>query len=255
MRKSTLILAGLLVAVLLAGAAFAPGWIARAQTQTPQPSGQGAVQASPRTLSVTGSGKAYLDPDIAYIHIGVHTENEDAKEAVEANNAGSQDVVDALRAAGIDAKDIQTTNFSIYPQQNFDPQGKPLSTRYVVDNTVYVTLRKLDNLGTVLEAAIDAGANAINGIQFDVADRTEALAEARRAALANAGELAQEMATAAGLELGEIQHINTFTGGFPGPMFEGRGGGGYAMDVASAVPVAPGQLVVSVDVSVVYEIE
>jgi uncharacterized protein YggE len=116
-----------------------------------------------------------------------------------------------VTAAGIAAKDLQTTNFSIYPMQDFDPQGKPTSTRYAVDNTVYVTLRSLPKLGDVLEAAIDAGANSINGIQFDVADRTAALSEARRSALVNAGEQARELAQAAGLALGNIQQLNSYT--------------------------------------------
>ncbi len=247
MRKSIVWFAGLLVLALLAGA-LAPGWIARAQSSTPAAQSGGTT---PRTISVTGSGTAYLDPDIAYIYIGVHTENEDAKLAVDNNNASAQKVIDALIAAGIAAKDIQTTNFSIYPQQNYDSQGKVTSTHYSVDNTVYVTLRNLAKLGDTLSTAINAGANSINGIQFDVADRTAALSEARRSALANAGEQARELAQAAGLSLGDIQQINTSVAGSPIPFYAAGMGGRGAADVAS-VPVNPGQLVVTVDVNVVY---
>jgi uncharacterized protein YggE len=255
MRNKILILAALML-FAMALSACGPALVAQAQTQPTQQPGSGAqVVVPPRSVSVSGSGKAYLDPDIAQIYIGVHTEAEEAAEAVETNNTQSQEVIDALRDLDIDAKDIQTTNFSIYPQQQYDPQGNLTGTRYAVDNTVFVTLRDLENLGSVLDAVIAAGANSINGIQFDVADRTAALSEARKAAVADAEVQAQELAEAAGLELGAIQTISTVGTGFPVPIFDGRGGGGAAAEAAASVPITPGQLVVSVDVTVVYAVE
>ena len=247
MRKSILILVSIMLfAVLVSGCG--PALQAQAQaTQTPA----GTVPQT-RTVSVTGSGKAYLDPDIAHIYVGVHTEAEDAAQAVAENNTQSQEVTDALRDMGIDAKDIQTTNFSIYPQQQYSPQGELQETRYAVDNTVFVTLRDLSNLGDVLDAVIAAGANSINGIQFDVADRTSALADARIAAVADARSQAEELADAAGVELGEIQSLSTISVGYPGPVFDGRGG--VAAEAAASVPISPGQLIVSVDVTAVFEI-
>jgi uncharacterized protein YggE len=248
-KKTVLILTGLLLAAMVLSAC-GPALSAQAAQATQTPTGS---TAAPRTISVSGTGKTYLDPDIAQIYIGVHTEGADAAEAVAENNTQSQEVVDALRALNIDAKDIQTTNFSIYPQQQYDPQGQLQETRYAVDNTVFVTLRDLDSLGDVLDAVIEAGANSINGIQFDVADRTEALSEARKAAVADAQVQAEELAEAAGLQLGAIQHINTVGTGYPYPVFDGRGGG-LAAEAAS-VPISPGQLLVSMDVNVVYEIQ
>jgi uncharacterized protein len=247
MRKSILVLVSILLfAILVSGCG--PALSAQAQsTQTPS----GTVP-QPRTVSVNGSGKAYLDPDIAMIYVGVHTEAADAAEAVAQNNTQSQEVSDALKALGIPVKDIQTTNFSIYPQQQYDPQGKLQDTRYAVDNTVFVTLRDLTKLGDVLDGVIAAGANSINGIQFDVADRTKALADARKAAVADARSQAEELAEAAGVELGEIQNLSTSSLGYPGPMFDGRGGA--AAEAAASVPISPGQLIVSVDVTAVYEI-
>jgi uncharacterized protein YggE len=238
-----------MLAVLVS--ACGPAVVAEAQgTQQPvQP------VAQLRTVSVSGSGKAYLDPDIVHIYIGVHTEAEDAGAAVADNNTQSQKVVDTLKNLKIDTKDIQTTNFSIYPQQQYDPQGKLTGTRYAVDNTVYVTLRDLEQLSDALDAVIAAGANSINGIQFDVADRTKALSDARKAAVADARTQAAELAQAAGLELGDIQNINTANVGYPVPMFEGRGGAGAVAAEAASVPINPGQLVVSVDVTVVYKLK
>lgn len=208
-----------------------------------------------RTLSVSGTGRATLTPDIAYVTIGVHTEGKDASQAVAQNNSDTQAVIDTLEAAGVDEKDIKTTNFSIYPQQQYDDQGKPTGDiTYIVNNSVYVTVRDLDAIGDILNAAVKSGANAISGIQFDVEDKTEALAEAQEAAVANAEAQAENLAQAAGLELGEIQSINTFGGAIPFPKYDGIGGGAAVME-AAAVPVSPGQMIISVEVSMVYAIQ
>lgn len=206
-----------------------------------------------RTLTVNGTGKTYLTPDIAYISIGVHSENANASEAVASNNTQSQEVAEALKGFKIDPKDIQTTNFSIYPQQQYDQNGKVTGTLYVVDNTVFVTLRDLDKVGEVLNAAVSAGANSINSIQFDVEDKTEALSGARKAAVANARTQADELAAAAGVTLGDVQSIQTYGVGGPVPMFEGKGGG--ALVGEASVPVSPGQMILTVDVNIVYEIK
>ena len=97
-----------------------------------------------RTLNVNGTGQVFLSPDIAYIYIGVHTEEDTAAEAVAANNDETQQVIEALKKAGVDAKDIRTTNFSIWPNQQYSPDGQPTRSSYVVDNSVFVTVRKLD---------------------------------------------------------------------------------------------------------------
>ncbi len=93
---------------------------------------------------------------------------------VDTNTANSQKVADALKTFKIDPKDIQTTNFSIAPQQQYDNNGKLTGAiNYMVDNTVYVTLRDITKMGDVLAAAVKAGANSINSIQFDAADRKQ----------------------------------------------------------------------------------
>jgi uncharacterized protein YggE len=241
--KLNVLIFGLLISgLILSACASAP---ALAQSSS-------AEEKNPRTLSVTGTGKAYLVPDIAYISIGVHTEDKEAAKAVTDNTAKSQKVSEALKKFNIDPKDIQTTNFSIYPQQQFDPQGKVVGVLYVVDNTVYVTLRDLKKIGDLLDAVVSAGANTINGITFDVEDKSAALSEARAAAIEDAKKQASELAKAAGITLGPIMTISSY-GSYPSPVFEGKGGGGAAMNVA--VPISPGQTVLQVDVNVVYIIQ
>ena len=205
-----------------------------------------------RTLSVSGSGDAMLAPDIAYIYIGVHTTNATAAEAVAENNTQTEDLMQAIRDFGIEEKDIRTTNFSIYPVERYDPAtGQPSGERtYAVDNTVYVTVRDLTRLGDLLDTAVQAGANAVNSVQFDVANKDEALKQARAAAVKDAESQAQSLAQAAGVSLGEIQSIN-FLNAQPYPVFDGKGGGGAAPE-AAAVPIQPGQLTFTVSVSVTY---
>jgi uncharacterized protein YggE len=246
---SILILAALLTGC--AGTAFAqsPAGIAQAVTQVSD-----SETAAPRTLSVSGSGQAYLTPDIAYINIGVRTEGAEAATAVSENSTLSQKIADALKGLNVESKDIQTTNFSIFPQQKFDQDGKPTGEiTYVVENTVYVTVRDLDNIGDLLDAAVTAGANQIYGIQFDVADKTAALSDARKAAVKNAQEIAGELASAAGVALGDIQTINMISASSPSPVYEPRGNVMFAE--AASVPVSPGQMILTVEVTLVYQIQ
>lgn len=237
--KIFLLILVLVVASLVTGCAG----VATAQTE----------QTTPRTMNVNGTGKVYLVPDIAYINIGVHTENANASEAVSANTAQTEKVIASLKAAGVDAKDIQTTNFSIYPQQKYDNNGQPTGEIvYMVDNTVAITVRDISKLGELLDAAVKAGANNIYGITFDVSDKEAALSQARADAVANAQQIAKELADASGVTLGQVMTISSYSG-IPVPVYEGKGGG-MATAEAASVPVSPGQMVLTVDVSMVYEI-
>jgi hypothetical protein len=209
-------------------------------------------QLPSRTISVTGAGQVTLAPDIAYIYIGVHTEGASATEAVSDNSTRTQKVTDALKELGLAKEDIRTTNFSIWPSQQYGPDGKLTGTIYMVDNTVYVTVRDIEKLGELLDTTIQAGANSINSIQFDLEDKTEALSQARKAAVENAKKQAKELADAAGVKLGEIQTIG-FYEATPVSMFDGKGGGGVALE--AAVPIQPGQLTLTVTVNLTYELK
>ncbi len=211
-------------------------------------------QAAPdaiRTLNVNGLGEVYLTPDIAYIYIGVHTEGATASEAVDSNKGQTTAVIDALKKAGLADKDIRTTNFSIWPSQQYAPDGTANGTIYMVDNTVYIIVRNLDKLGSLLDDVISAGANSINSIQFDVADKSQAVKDARAKAVEDAKAQAKELADAAGISLGEIQGIS-FYDNSPSPMVDGKGGGGGVMASGASVPIQPGQLTISVSVNITY---
>ena len=208
----------------------------------------------PRLLNVNGQARVQLTPDLAYISIGVHTEDPTAAEAVAMNNSQAQAVINALKELGIADEDIQTTNFSIYPYEKWGSDNQNLGLYYSVDNTVYVTLRDVDSLGTAIDAAIAAGATNVSGISFDVADKATLLAEARTLAVEDARTQAEMLAEAAGITVGEVYSISYYNN-WPVTTYydtKGMGGGGA---VEAAAPISPGQLTLTVDVSVSYSIK
>jgi hypothetical protein len=207
-----------------------------------------------RTLTVTGTGKAALTPDMAYVTIGVQTENASISEAMATNKTQTQKVIDVIKAQGVDAKDIQTTNFNVYPMQKTGPNGETTGTTYQVSNSVYVTVRDLNKLGGLLDAVVQNGANTISGIQFDVSDKTTALSSARKDAVKNASDLATELAGAAGVKLGQIVSITVSSNSSPIPMYSAYGMGG-GMAASADVPVSAGQMILSEDVTIVYELQ
>ena len=186
----------------------------------------GSAAAQPRTLAVSGNGTVYLAPDIAYIYVGVHNQDAVIATAVNNNNTQTQALVDALKAAGVAEVDIQTSNFSVYNNTSYDQiTGQSNGTVYAVDNTVYVTVRDLSMIGKLLNTAVGAGANNINSITFDVADKSAALTEARQKAMANASSLASELAATAGVNLGPIQNVS-YSDNSPTLYAYGKGGAG-----------------------------
>ncbi|MEM5774567.1 MAG: SIMPL domain-containing protein, partial [Anaerolineaceae bacterium] len=133
-------------------------------------------------LAVNGNGQVYIVPDLAYINIGVHSEADDVQTALSENNTQAQAIRQTLTSMGVADEDIQTTAFNVYPTQQYDPMGQPLGLKYVVDNSVLVTVRDLSNLGSLLDSAVQSGANTINSITFDANDKAAAYTQARKIA-------------------------------------------------------------------------
>ena len=212
-----------------------------------------AAQPQVRSLTIVGVGDVSLAPELARINIGVHTETESVAESVASNNAKTEALASAFKAAGIEDQDMVTSNFTIWQNTQYNQEGQQVGTTYVVDNSVQVTVRDLDSLGDLLDAAIRAGANNINSIQFDVADRTDGLKEARDEAVANARAQAQELATAAGVKLGKIQTIS-YVQGASAAFQPGKGGGGAGGE-GGPVPLEAGLLTLTATVNIVYEIQ
>lgn len=206
------------------------------------------AEAPFRVISVTGEGTVQASPDLATLSIGVTTQGDTAASALGSNSAALAKVMDRLRAAGIEDRDLQTTGLSLNPNWTSDESGNSRISGYLASNQLTVRVRALPMLGAVLDAAVADGANTLNGLTFGLADPKPLQDQARKAAVADAIARATLLVEAAGGKVGPVVSI-TEQSGFapPMPMFR--------MDAAAApVPVAGGEVGVTAQVSVVLEI-
>jgi uncharacterized protein len=224
---------------LLAGCAQAPITVTSAPTI--------------RTINVQGHGDVYITPDVAYIYVGVRSDADEVSDALNKNNAQAQSVAEAVKVQGVDVKDIQTASFNVYPMTDYGMDGQISRKYYVVENTVYITVRDLSKLGTMLDSVVRSGANTINSISFDVVDKEAALAQARDMAIAKARTEAEAIAKASGVTLGDLQTVNVYTSTGATPVYDAKGG--MSMSGGAQVPVSAGQLVITADANLVYEIK
>ena len=210
-------------------------------------------------LTLQGHGEVKAKPDMAMVEMGTLSQALTAKAALDANTAKVTALIAMLKASGIEDKDIQTSNFSVGPRyDNGSVSGRsPKFVGYDVTNSVTATVHKLADLGGILDKAVDVGSNQINSIAFGV-DEPQALQdEARKSAVADALRRAKLLTEAAGTKLGAIATITEGASYAPMPMRER----GIAMDsmakvAASApVPMAQGEMTISADVNMVWELE
>lgn len=217
------------------------------------PAATNTLNPYPRQLNASGQGKVYIVPDLAYVYIGVRAQTANLSDSLNQSNTKASEIASQLKELGVADQDIQTSAFNVYPQQNYDQNGQPTGTEYVVENTVNVTVRDLSKLGQVLDAVVRSGANSINGISFDVADRATAEAQARELAIKDARARADEMARLAGVTLGDLISVNVYNSGSPSPVYEGKGGA--VMSTSGQVPVAAGQLLITADANIAFQIK
>ncbi|WP_103334582.1 SIMPL domain-containing protein [Pseudotabrizicola formosa] len=230
------ILNAALVATLLSATA-----LTAVQAQTTAPTAQ---------ITVTGEGVVDGIPDIATLSLGVTTTGETAAAAMAGNTEALTAVMARLKAAGIADRDMQTTNLSVNPNwTGYDNGARQRIDGYTASNQLTVRIRDLDGLGQVLDAAIQDGANTLNGLSFGLSEPRPALDAARKAAVEDARARATLLVEAAGASLGPIVSI-TEGGGYmpPQPMFR------QSADSAGAVPVAAGEVATTASVTIVFEI-
>ena len=211
-----------------------------------------AQMASPPAISVTGEANVSVAPDLAQIDGGVTSDAKTAREASEANNAAMGKVLLALKGAGIDEKDYQTSRLSLQPQ--FAPNYKPSErasgiVNFRASNRVTVRVRDVTKVAGIIDALVGAGANEIGGINFMVTQASKHLDEAREKAIADARRKAEIYARAAGVTLGEP--ISISEEGAPVPLYRGK----LAAPMAVGAPVAQGEETLSVTVSVTWAIK
>jgi uncharacterized protein len=207
----------------------------------------------PPAISVTGEATISTPPDLAHIDAGVASDAKTARDASEANNAAMAKVLQALKGANIDDKDIQTSRLLLQPQYASTASSRPGPTSiigYRASNHVTVKLRDVAKVAGVIDTLVAAGANEIGGINFTVSQASKLLDEAREKAVADARRKAEIYAKAAGVTLGAPLIISE--GGAPViPLFRAR----MAPMAAASTPIAQGEETLSVSVNVTWAIK
>jgi uncharacterized protein YggE len=229
MRYRTSLATAAVAGILLAAPAFA-------QTELPS------------ALTVSGEATVSATPDEAQIDAGVSSEGKTAREASDTNNTAMGKILLALKAVGIDQKDIQTSQLSLQPQYAPNRNGPSPVVGYRASNRVTIKLHDVLKVAGMIDTLVGAGANEINGIAFSVSNTSKLLDDARQRAIADAQRKAEIYAKAAGVALGAPLAISEE--GTPGPMPYRRMSAG----LAAATPVAPGEETLRVTVSVSWAI-
>ncbi len=248
------ILVGAVLLLLVGIVAFGQGWFilsTKAQTRTPANTTGGAPAGA---ITVVGEGTVKIRPDVAHANIGVETMGSKVKEATSEAAETMEAVIDAIKAQGVSDADMQTTGYGVWVERDRGMDGRLSGEAlYRVTNMVNVTIRDLDKVGSVLDAAMEAGANQVHGVSFSLADPTRFESEAREKAIANALAKATELATLNGLEVGSVVSVSEVIA---------QGGGFYDTSLRSvaaqggmgggAGPISPGEMEVLMRLQVVY---
>jgi uncharacterized protein YggE len=209
-----------------------------------------------RTISVSGQGEVTASPDLAILTLAVETTGPKASGAVSENAKRSAAVTSAVK--GLIGKDdrVTTSRYSLEPRYQPVKPGEltePRITGYIARNEVQVETHKIDNVGALIDAANDAGANRISGLQFTLSNRNDQLRAALEKAGAEAQAQAQSVAKALGVRLKEVASATTSTGPIVQPRYFDRGMA--AMEVRAPTPIEPGTVSVSATLQVTYNIE
>ncbi|OGY44431.1 MAG: hypothetical protein A2729_02090 [Candidatus Buchananbacteria bacterium RIFCSPHIGHO2_01_FULL_39_14] len=207
------------------------------------------------TITIDGEGKVTAIPDIAQISLGIQTDKSTVVQAQQENTDKMNKIIAELKKTGIDAKDIKTTNYSIYPRYDWI-NGTQILRGYTVSQNVSVKIRNLEKVGSIVDQAGNLGANEVGGLNFTIDEPEKLRQEAREIALANAKEKAEALAKVAGVKLGKLVSFSE-SGLTPMPIYRdyalksleaGLGG------EAPAPAVEPGSQEIIVDVMVTYEV-
>lgn len=194
-------------------------------------------------ITVTGVGRVKAVPDRAELSFGVTTEGATAKEASTANAERMTELIDALKAAGVRSEEIRTEHVSVSPRRS--PMGKRLPG-FVAENSVSVQV-DADRAGAIVDLAVENGATNASGPSFDVSDRDALYRDALRAAVREAREKAEAIASAGGVSVGDVTRVVEGGSAEPAVYLE-------AAQRASATPIEPGQEEVQATVTVTFAV-
>ena len=215
----------------------------------------GRAPLSQYTINISGDGKVSGVPDIAVLNLGVTSEATAVNSAQDSNTKKMNAIIKAVKDMSVDEKDIQTTNYSIYPKYSYDKEkGISNIVGFTVSQSVTVKVRKLDDVGSILAQAGNLGANQVGGIQFTIDNPDSLKEQARQKAIKDAKDKANTLAKELGVSLGRVVSFNEYSAGdaiYAKAYSEGYGigGGGATPDIQT------GSLDVLVNVNIVFELK
>jgi uncharacterized protein len=204
-----------------------------------------AGDPAPGTLSVLGTGSVTTIPDTARVSAGVTTQAPNASDAIGANADAMSKVIAALKRSGVASKDLQTEFVSVNPR--YDDNGQAI-VGYSASNSVSAVVRELSKVGDVIDAAVAAGANNVNGPSLARDDQDKLYRDALEAAVANARQKATALADAAGVALGKIRSLSESPQSVGPVMF------GALAARETATPIEPGTAEITASVRIVFAI-
>lgn len=208
------------------------------------------MDPNPRTISVSGSGSVKVPADMAKLTFSVQTKEATALASVQNNAAKMNKVYDALKKIGISEDNISTANYSLY-QENYWKDGKDIPGLYVTSNNITVILEDVEKSGLVIDTAISAGVNQMNGISFLVKDSKVTVEQVRRLAFQQAKEKAELFAEEAGCKLGKVISIMENSGSYP---VVREYADSAKMMATNSTTISAGQDSITASVSVVFEL-
>ncbi len=239
-------------ALMAAVAMSAPAAMAQSRPDGAAPMMMHAM-AAPPALNLSAYGEVKIAPDMATISFGVLTEATTAAEAMQLNATRMNQVMAALRRAGIETRDVQTSGLNLSAQYDYVQNEPPRLRGYQASNQVTVIINDLTKVGTTADAVVAAGVNQINGIGFGLKDPSAAENQARQIAVRNLQAKASLYAQALGVQLGGIRSLSEGGGYSPQPPVMLQFRAETTID-ANFTPVAAGQLTVRIDITGVYDL-
>jgi uncharacterized protein len=208
----------------------------------------------PRTVTVTGSGRVAVRPDLADLRLGVSITAPTAQAARESSAASMNAIIKGLKGLGIEDRDLRTSIVSVSPAYDYSANtGNPKLVGYTFTNLVAAVVRQVDRLGDAIDVALSAGATNVDQLAFRVEDPSEAEREAREAAVADARAKADTLARAAGVSITGVAAMVEGGAPIPYPMPMAELASFKARDAAT--PVEAGVHEISVNLVVSYLID
>ena len=247
----------LAVTVLLTGGTAAAAVFSGGAHDASAQSEAGIVLGDKKVITVSGKGEFEVAPDVAYLDVAVETRAATAKEA-QANNATKFAALEAVlyQKYAIGKPDVKTTGFSVHPEYKYADNQAPKVIGYVAAHNIRITYRQLDKIGTLLDALSAAGANRMNGVQFDTEREDQYELQALEKAMANADGKAAVLAKASKRTLKGVLSVSQ--GGATAQPVYGmvmEKMANAASDSAGGTSIQSGQITVRTDITVMYEME